>query len=116
MVWLRVATDSRVRAPRCERAQVQALNVTRPADAKLVFKSNKERMESDAHIISHEGDPEMLLFVPFTCAVHVRAVARLFYVAHVPRDAHHLRVLFRSRALLLVDDQRARHRHLSSSL
>lgn len=55
--------------------KVRALNVTRPGDAKLIFKSNKDRTDTadSVFVVSHDGDPEILLYVPFTSSVKVKS-------------------------------------------
>ena len=50
---------------------ITCLNEREPKSAHLVFKTQENKLEHDLVLQSNEGDPELLLYVPFVCPVKV---------------------------------------------
>ena len=53
---------------------VNCLNERVPRSGRLVFKTQENKLESDLILQSNEGDPELLLYVPFICPVKVLSI------------------------------------------
>lgn len=53
---------------------VTCLNERYPKSGKNVFKIQENKLESDIVLQSYEGDPELLLYIPFTCPVKVLSI------------------------------------------
>ncbi|KAK7245612.1 hypothetical protein RIF29_40459 [Crotalaria pallida] len=59
-------------------SKVSALNEASPGSVKSVFKAWEHRLisESDGeHLESNEGDPELLVFIPFTSDVKIKGIS-----------------------------------------
>ncbi|KAJ6406459.1 PITH DOMAIN-CONTAINING PROTEIN 1 [Salix viminalis] len=56
--------------------KVSALNEAVPGSAKSVFKPWEHRLNSsEEHLESNEGDPELLVYIPFTSDVKIKSIA-----------------------------------------
>jgi hypothetical protein len=53
---------------------VTCLNERTIGSGKLVFKTQENKLESDLSVLSNEGDPELLIYVPFICPVKVLSI------------------------------------------
>ncbi|KAG5113709.1 hypothetical protein JHK82_036978 [Glycine max] len=57
-------------------SKVTALNEANPGSVKSVFKAWEERLDSSGvHLESNEGDPELLVFIPFTSDVKIKSIS-----------------------------------------
>ncbi|KAH9303196.1 hypothetical protein KI387_014779, partial [Taxus chinensis] len=55
---------------------VSALNESVMGSAKSVFKSWELRLDTSAEYLeSNEGDPELLVFIPFTSDVKIKSIS-----------------------------------------
>ncbi|KAA0060990.1 PITH domain-containing protein 1 [Cucumis melo var. makuwa] len=55
---------------------VSALNEATPGSVKSVFKAWEHRLNSSGdHLESNEGDPELLVFIPFTSDVKIKSIS-----------------------------------------
>ncbi|XP_062097851.1 uncharacterized protein LOC133803756 [Humulus lupulus] len=55
--------------------KVSALNEATPGSVKSVFKAWEHRLNSTGeHLESNEGDPELLVFIPFTSDVKIKSI------------------------------------------
>ncbi|KGN62400.1 PITH domain-containing protein 1 [Cucumis sativus] len=56
--------------------RVSALNEATPGSVKSVFKAWEHRLNSSGdHLESNEGDPELLVFIPFTSDVKIKSIS-----------------------------------------
>ncbi|THF96274.1 hypothetical protein TEA_018172 [Camellia sinensis var. sinensis] len=56
--------------------KVSALNEAVPGSVKSVFKAWEQRLNiSEGHLESNEGDPELLVFIPFTSDVKIKSIS-----------------------------------------
>lgn len=56
--------------------KVSALNEAVPGSAKSVFKAWEHRLNfSGEHLESNDGDPELLVFIPFTSDVKIKSIS-----------------------------------------
>ncbi|CAJ1962089.1 unnamed protein product [Sphenostylis stenocarpa] len=56
--------------------KVFALNEANPGSVKSVFKAWEDRLNtSGEHLVSNEGDPELLVFIPFTSDVKIKSIS-----------------------------------------
>ncbi|XP_028796114.1 PITH domain-containing protein 1 [Neltuma alba] len=56
-------------------SKVSALNEATPGSVKSVFKAWEQRLDSSGdHLKSNEGDPELLVFIPFTSDVKIKSI------------------------------------------
>ncbi|XP_022962575.1 PITH domain-containing protein 1 [Cucurbita moschata] len=56
--------------------RVSALNEATPGSVKTVFKAWEHRLNSSGdHLESNEGDPELIVFIPFTSDVKIKSIA-----------------------------------------
>ncbi|CAK7353048.1 unnamed protein product [Dovyalis caffra] len=56
--------------------KVSALNEAVPGSAKSVFKAWEHRLDSSGeHLESNEGDPELLVYIPFTSDVKIKSIS-----------------------------------------
>eukprot|EP00965_Chrysotila_dentata_P144608 4776367-Pleurochrysis_carterae.AAC.1 len=53
---------------------VSALNESETGACKRVFKPYSERNDAATFVESEDDDPQMLIHIPFTCPVHIRAL------------------------------------------
>jgi hypothetical protein len=62
-------------------SKVSALNESVSGSAKSVFKAWEQRLHSSGeHLESNEGDPELLVFVPYVCyLLNYRPVTSIFF-------------------------------------
>ena len=60
--------------PAIDRARIWCLNESAPDSGQACIRPWDER-QSDARLLSDPDDGELLLFIPFTAAVHVRSIA-----------------------------------------
>lgn len=59
-----------------EDLQVSALNEAVPGSVKSVFKAWEQRLNSsEGHLESNDGDPELLVFIPFTSDVKIKSIS-----------------------------------------
>ncbi|XP_047154642.1 PITH domain-containing protein 1 isoform X1 [Vigna umbellata] len=57
-------------------SKVFALNEATPGSVKSVFKAWEDRLNtSGEHLKSNEGDPELLVFIPFTSDVKIKSIS-----------------------------------------
>uniref|UniRef100_A0A803NFK5 PITH domain-containing protein n=1 Tax=Cannabis sativa TaxID=3483 RepID=A0A803NFK5_CANSA len=57
-------------------SKVSALNEATPGSVKSVFKPWEHRLNSSGeHLESNEGDPELLVFIPFTSDVKIKSIS-----------------------------------------
>ncbi|KAK9141952.1 hypothetical protein Syun_011352 [Stephania yunnanensis] len=57
-------------------SKVSALNEAVQGSVKSVFKAWEQRLEiSGGHLVSNEGDPELLVFIPFTSDVKIKSIS-----------------------------------------
>ncbi|KAE8665273.1 Detected protein of confused Function [Hibiscus syriacus] len=57
-------------------SKVTALNEANPGSVKSVFKAWEERLNSTGeHLESNEGDPELLVYIPFTSDVKIKSIS-----------------------------------------
>jgi hypothetical protein len=57
-------------------SKVSALNEAIPGSVKSVFRSWEQRLNSsEGHLESNEGDPELLVFIPFTSDVKIKSIS-----------------------------------------
>ncbi|KAK8597544.1 hypothetical protein V6N13_094947 [Hibiscus sabdariffa] len=57
-------------------SKVTALNEANPGSVKSVFKAWEERLNSAGeHLESNEGDPELLVYIPFTSDVKIKSIS-----------------------------------------
>ncbi|KAE9594562.1 hypothetical protein Lal_00037452 [Lupinus albus] len=57
-------------------SKVSALNEATPGSVKYVFKAWEDRLNSSGdHLESNEGDPELLVFIPFTSDVKIKGIS-----------------------------------------
>ncbi|XP_010526065.1 PREDICTED: PITH domain-containing protein 1 [Tarenaya hassleriana] len=56
-------------------SKVSALNEAVSGSVKSVFKAWDQRLQSSEHLESNEGDPELLVFVPFTSDVKIKSIS-----------------------------------------
>nr|KJB65598.1 hypothetical protein B456_010G102800 [Gossypium raimondii] len=57
-------------------AKVTALNEANPGSVKSVFKAWEERLNSSGERLeSNEGDPELLVYIPFTSDVKIKSIS-----------------------------------------
>ncbi|KAG2663466.1 hypothetical protein I3760_16G030700 [Carya illinoinensis] len=57
-------------------SKVTALNEAVPGSVKSVFKAWEQRLSSsEEHLESNEGDPELLVFIPFTSDVKIKSIS-----------------------------------------
>ncbi|KAF4375666.1 uncharacterized protein LOC115705622 [Cannabis sativa] len=57
-------------------SKVSALNEATPGSVKSVFKPWEHRLSSSGeHLESNEGDPELLVFIPFTSDVKIKSIS-----------------------------------------
>ncbi|KAK4794489.1 hypothetical protein SAY86_012483 [Trapa natans] len=57
-------------------SKVSALNEAFPGSVKSVFKAWEQRLNfSEGHLESNDGDPELLVFVPFTSDVKIKSIS-----------------------------------------
>ncbi|GMQ03632.1 hypothetical protein CsSME_00049371 [Camellia sinensis var. sinensis] len=57
-------------------SKVSALNEAVPGSVKSVFKAWEQRLNiSEGHLESNEGDPELLVFIPFTSDVKIKSIS-----------------------------------------
>uniref|UniRef100_A0A162B5W0 PITH domain-containing protein n=1 Tax=Daucus carota subsp. sativus TaxID=79200 RepID=A0A162B5W0_DAUCS len=56
--------------------KVSALNEAVPGSVKSVFKAWEQRLSiSEGHLESNEGDPELIVFIPFTSDVKIKSIS-----------------------------------------
>lgn len=56
--------------------RVSALNEATPGSVKSVFKAWEHRLNSSGdHLESNDGDPELLVFIPFTSDVKIKSIS-----------------------------------------
>ncbi|XP_030947771.1 uncharacterized protein LOC126708727 isoform X2 [Quercus robur] len=56
--------------------KVTALNESVPGSVKSVFKAWEQRLSSsEEHLESNEGDPELLVYIPFTSDVKIKSIS-----------------------------------------
>ncbi|EPS59316.1 hypothetical protein M569_15492, partial [Genlisea aurea] len=56
--------------------KVSALNESVPGNVKSVFRSWERRLNSaEAYLESNEGDPELIVFIPFTSDVKIKSIS-----------------------------------------
>ncbi|KAL8109996.1 hypothetical protein AgCh_025925 [Apium graveolens] len=56
--------------------KVSALNEAVPGSVKSVFKAWEQRLSiSEGHLKSNEGDPELIVFIPFTSDVKIKSIS-----------------------------------------
>ncbi|XP_055960259.1 uncharacterized protein LOC126662573 isoform X2 [Mercurialis annua] len=56
--------------------KVSALNEAVPGSVKSVFKAWEQRLDfSGEHLVSNDGDPELLLYIPFSPDVKIKSIA-----------------------------------------
>ncbi|PIA64481.1 hypothetical protein AQUCO_00100158v1 [Aquilegia coerulea] len=56
--------------------RVSALNEATPGSVKSVFKAWEQRLNtSGGHLESNDGDPELLVFIPFTSDVKIKSIS-----------------------------------------
>ncbi|GFZ08557.1 PITH domain protein [Actinidia rufa] len=57
-------------------SKVSALNEAVPGSVKTVFKAWEQRLNSsEGHLESNDGDPELLVFIPFTSDVKIKSIS-----------------------------------------
>ena len=54
---------------------VRALNERESGSCKGVFKPHERRHEQDGYMESEEDDPQLIIHIPFTCPVKIRAIS-----------------------------------------
>lgn len=54
--------------------KVRALNEEEEGSAKTVFRPQEFRADKSCRVVSNEGDPELIIHVPFTAAAKIKSV------------------------------------------